>query len=272
MASRYYAINNELIMHNSFKTKVGPAQPKPIKGSKLIIFEKDLSRKEMFFLGTSEVLETEKFEKEDEIFLIVKIDEPREFDEPRDLLVLAGSLRKVYRFLQPHLHFQRKIVALDKYDFQTIVNNEIDLSRSIFQYIFSSLPLNIKGEFMRIHSEKMSLTAKGTIADYNNILDVLINFIEERVASVFELFCDMASTHEDLQNKSPNIPKLKTLTLAKGDTKMEIPFGIVAKSVSDFLHTNQIFRRKGIEKLLLEETELAIGDLEDYKKWDDQIF
>ena len=100
------------------------------------------------------------------------------------------------------------------------------MSRSIFRYIFSSLPLDIKAEFIKTHSEKISLTTKGAIMSYNIILNELIRFIEERIVSLFELFCDIASTHEDLQNKNQNIPKLETLMLTKGDTGIEIPFGI----------------------------------------------
>ena len=269
MASKYYAINNELIFYDSFKTKVGPAQPKFTKGVELILFEKD--SKQIFFTGTSEVIEVKTVKKEEAFFQIVKIDEPKLFEKELDLAVFAGSLKKVYRYLEPYKHFQRRIVALDQDDFETIVNKKLCMSRTIFRYLFSSLPLEIQTEFFNEYHKEMHCDPNGIIKDYSLALRYLIEYFKERIVSLFGLFAQFNDIYDKFQENNNEVPELSKLSLASGDMDEQIWFGRAVKEAKRLFKSNAILSEGEAEKSLLEKTNPYL-DEERNRKWKDPIF
>lgn len=271
MYSKFYAINNELLFQNSFKVKIGPAQPKPVKGNKLIIFDKHFEKK-VFFIGTSEVLETRTINKEGESFFIVKIDDQKEFDEPRELFVIAGSLKKVYRFIHPERHFRRMIVALDWEDYQTIIENQIDVTRSVFRYLFSCLPNHIQIEFIKTSYEGIGIDSKNLINDYSKACEQLIKFYQERIGGAFRILSDFYRIHKQVEDSISKVPGLKSLQLVGRDENVVVPLGELTEKARNFFISSNVFRDQNNNIALLSEVNSYLDKDEGLRKWQDPIF
>jgi len=271
MSSKFYAINNELLFQNSFKVKIGPAQPKPVKGNKLIIFDKDFEKK-VFFIGTSEVLETRTINKEGESFSIVKIDDQKEFGEPRELFVIAGSLKKVYRFMYPERHFRRMIAALDWEDYQTIIENEIDVTRSVFRYLFSCLPDHIQIEFIKTCYEDIEIDSKNLINDYGKACKQLIEFYQERIGGTFRILSDFYRIHKQVEDNISKVPGLKSLQLVSRDENDVVPLGELTEKARNFFISSNLFGDQNKKIALLSEVNSYLDEEEGLRKWQDPIF
>ena len=273
MANRYYAIAIDLIESGSFELKVGPGNPRCVAGNDLIGFEREHDN--VYFLGTSRVKSVEEKEFGGIRLYVVKVDVLADFSKPRRLSVLAGSLEKVYRFLEPERHFRRRIVGLSKDDYQTIVEERVDLNRSIFRYLFSALPLELQTEFIRMHSDILPLKSEAKIRDFSALASAIVSFFNSRLRETLELMGHLRSTYDKLGVKG--IPPLKKLFLASGNLEDMVAFGEVVIDMDDLLRTNSLYAPRTSNITLLEKC-MKLVEQEDIKsmrwkrRWNETIF
>lgn len=275
MASRYYAIACDLIDRRSFEVKVGPGNPRCVAGSGLIGFERE--NDDVYFLGTSRVESAEEKESNGIRRCTVKVDELTDFSRPRRLSVLAGSLEKVYRFLDPDRHFRRNIVGLPKSDYQAIVEERIDLNRSIFRYLFSALPLDIQTEFIRSHIEVLPARSGEKIRDYSELAVAMISFYERKVREPLDMCARTAKIYSQID--ASNMPPLQRLELTSGDMDRSVDFGRSVLDIAVLLGENPIFSPVFDNESLLQECKSLTADIDSMntktlrtRKWNETLF
>src|SRR5947209_7511822 len=111
MADAYYAVNAGYVDENKIEHKVGPFRARVKSRAPLVLFR--LSGEEVFFTGTSVASAVEERVEDGRIVQTIAIAPVEEFSELRVLSAIAGSLEKVYRFLEPERHFKfRDIIRL----------------------------------------------------------------------------------------------------------------------------------------------------------------
>lgn len=274
MASSCYAIRMDLLSQETYETKLGPGRPRLAKGNDLIGFEKQ--SKGVCFLGTSKVIDTKDLRGEDVTIRLVTFERLTEFPEPRLLSALAGSLARVYRFLEPERHFRHRIVALTKGDFQTITEKRIDPNRSIFRYLFAALPLEMQTDFIRLNAGIMPSKAASRIEDYSALAQRIVSFFEERVRKTLELLASVPAAHAKIHAAA--LPSLKDLYFVSHDTKEELAFGEATVAAQRLLQSNLLFAPEHDSKPLLQEcsyqlkTSLLSKEKSIFKRWNETLF
>jgi hypothetical protein len=145
----------------------------------------------------------------------------RLFDSPRELEVLAGALRKVWKFDAPEKHFsRRRLIGLFEEDYHAIVDYRQNVSRSIFRRFYAGLPRDIQAEFMRANYERLreELDFEGRVESYVIPSKLLLTFIDDRIRTTLALMRRISDVHSSLANRmgarQQELPPLSTLVLS----------------------------------------------------------
>lgn len=274
MASSCYAVSMDLLNQKRFEVKVGPGHPRFVTDNDLVGFEKE--SEEVYFHGTSRVTYVEEKVSGEIRFRIVEVDELTNFSKPRRLSVLAGSLEKVYRFLEPERHFRRCIVALPKSDFATIVEERVDVYRTVFRYLFSALPLEIQTEFIRTNTSILPSKPGRKIRNYSELAPRIVSFFEGQVGETLSLLARIPTAYRKIH--VDDLPSLKKLYMASEDAKETVAFGEITTDAEKLLKSNPIFASETDSKPLLQECKnqlskiLISESVHIWKKWNENLF
>src|SRR5882724_6083190 len=135
-----YAINVQIIDGQRRLSGTYRTLRKFRKDDTLVLFRRDAHG--VTLTGTSTVESV--LHLEEKSISEVLVSEVEHFAEERPLAVYAGSLQKVRLFLSPERHFRRKITTMTRQDLNTLITGQLDMERTIFRYIFSSLPFQLR--------------------------------------------------------------------------------------------------------------------------------
>lgn len=268
--NRFFAVNDSCVANNTFETKFGPAHPKISIGDQIVFFIKDFNKIE--FISSSVVVEVNIKMFDDVRIATIRFGKIDKFEEPRDLYSIAGSLKKVYRFMHPERHFIHRIVKLEWQDYEVIVKNKIDIERSVFRYLFSCLPKKIQVEFLQTYYEDIGISPTGLINDYSKPCELLILFYQNRIGKTLKILTDFCSIHEKVEKNVPQLPGLYALRLTSHDGKDILDFGSLAGKAKDFYTTSNLFKEQEGMNALLSEAKKYLNEEGEIRKWQDQIF
>lgn len=281
--TNYFAAERSLVAGETVEVKLRLFSPRPDEGDRLIVFKRD-DEGAITFVGTSEVLSAtdRDVREEGEVirFRTLSFASESVFDEPRTLALLAGSLQKVYRFLDPERHFARPIVKLDFDDYQAIEQNIIATYRTVFRYLFSSLPLPIQAEFVRLHIEQYPHSASRIVSNYRDLAGPLIKFVDGRVAPMLRLLTQVGDLKtEELGEGIPSVHDLYLGTEASavektGSSVSNIAIGRAGIEAANFLRRSRFLNTDvdDMTSLLSEALEQLATATESERPWNDAIF
>lgn len=94
----------------------------------------------------------------------------------------AYSLLAVDRYLKPEAHFWRKLTKLDSFDFQTITEGMIYVSRTAFGRLVNALPVENKHDFS-LHAIEHFGKLEFKDIDYIEAVELLQQYIEQNILS-----------------------------------------------------------------------------------------
>jgi hypothetical protein len=269
MKARNYAVVRDEVIHGVIETRIGSFQPYFKKEDKLVVFEREPD--DVYFIGTAEIIEVEDIRKEQSFFQISHISSLEKFPSVRKLSVLAGSLEKVYRFLEPAKHFKRKIVAISDNDLMTILNNEIDIFRTISRYFFSILPFGAKMDFINENRDVLSLTRQNELCNYNSFAGIILTFFQENIWNGLKKLENLKVVFSQIEGN--DMPKLEDLVLSSDENNEKVFLGKTLLEAVTILNKNPFFVQLEGETLFDEcRRQLARGQeqSENFKSMDSQ--
>jgi hypothetical protein len=202
------------------------------------------------------------------------------FDAPRPLREIAGSLQRVYRYLDPGRHFSRKVNALRRDDYRAIVDGKVEIPRSIFRYLFSALPLAVQSEFVRTYPGSFPRTAQGYVTQYSALCRELFTFLDTRVRVPLQLLADTAAAYATIRRAGvPSFAVWRLLPEVDGGevshfgVQRSIPFGATALEASRMTEANPLFGGASSRGILLAECRRELEELDGKeRRWRDPVF
>ena len=114
---------------------------------------------------------------------------------------LSYSLLRINSYNKPQNHFKHQLTTVEKYDYETIVDGLIFISRTAFGKIANSLPRPYKFEFFQLAMQEFKTNQLKEI-EYIKLLDFLYKYIEDRILSKGRLLIE---TDDLLRNKLADI-------------------------------------------------------------------
>lgn len=241
------------------------SRPKP--GARIVFFKRQ--NKDIVFVSWATVADALDTPEEGAAYLVAAA---QQFDKPRSLKVLGGSLQKTRRFLDPGFHFKRQLVALSDSDFDTIINDKPDIARSVFRFLFHALPLVVQSAFVQEHAELFPRQQRQNY-EYDRLADALVLYLEQRIGEAIQLTDQFVRTYPiDI----PKFPMLADLRVSSGDTEDAIPFGKEVLVLAEFGRTSPLFNNtNGGDTLLAEcrkQLSSTVSTQERRRRWTDLIF
>lgn len=278
MADSFYAVNAASIEGTTIEHKVGPYRARVQPRAAFVVFT--LHGEEALFTGTSSVTDIDERSEDDRLVQTITIEPIERFSEARDLSAIAGSLEKVYRFLEPERHFKwRDIIRLSEHDFKTISENSVAVHRSVFRFLFCSLPLDVQSDFVRRFIGEFPLDNDGNIRSYVGLAQLIVRFYRLHVRSPLVLVQRFASVHQKFSMGIERValrrrtPSLSSLRLRRGEGGEDIRFGATAERVSELMANNRLFAMNDTQPALLEEAEAQLRQAPPEEHiWSDPIF
>ena len=208
------AIRDTAIENNPGLMLNGTFRPYLMEGEQLVVFRR--SEGSVFFFATTKVESVEELGTASSPYQSVSLSGLKPFDRERELSVLAGSLAKVYRFLYPERHFRRAYVRLSPEDYRTIVEDAVDLDRSVFRYLFEALPWGLRAHFVSTCLDSDTFSSDGRVKDYRQISRALLDYLDGPFLQFAKLLTSMSQQFNELQGIR-NLPALSKLTVSDGE-------------------------------------------------------
>jgi hypothetical protein len=240
---------------------------RPKSGAKLVLFQRQDN--DILFVARAMIVSAPEKPAEGEKYTVEFIER---FDSPRSLTVLGGSLQKTRRFLAPGFHFKKWLVALSNADYQTIVEDRPDVTRSVFRLLFHALPPVVQSAFVREHAELFPQQERRSYR-YDRLAEALVLFLEQRVGGAIQLADQFVRSYP---TNVPDFPSLSDLSASAGDGTGSIPLGREVVSVADLGRTSPLMARAADRVSLLAEcrNQLNSGSRQEERRrrWTDPIF
>jgi len=277
MAQSYFAIRQDLL-DRPYRSRLGPFQARLATDDEAIVYQR--IGDEVSFLGTTSVASATTQPGEESDRQVVNFGVLHQFSEKRQLSVLAGSLKKVYKFLAPERHFRRAVVKISREDFTAISKNEIDINRSVYRYLFSALPIELRADFVRRNINQFALSPQGYITNYQRICPQLIQYYSTQIEDSFDLINLVVRQFGSMRGLAGLRP-LADLILTDGRGQNGVQFGRVAEDISGFMERSPIFAERAGNPRLIDESAKQIALNDDptgptqtmrQREWNDPIF
>src|SRR6266446_1488605 len=249
MTKRYFAVDKRKFANGQIRLKLGAFRPRLGRDDALLIYER--REDDLIFTAYTTVESVQEQEEDAGRFQTASAAQLSAVDGERRLSVLAGSLEKVYRFLDPERHFRRGIVRLSREDYETIIENAIDIDRSIFRYLFTALPLQVQVDFLSSQPLEEHLAKDGIIRDYEGPCKSLLKYFDERVDPFVNLIANFERAFSEL-GEVKNLPRLEHLQFYSPETRETVEFGTVARTLKDLAHNSLFIEKSGVARLLSE--------------------
>lgn len=195
----YYAIRKSCIENGVLSYYLGGPNPNIPGGSEVIIF--DRRGDDVTFIAYTTVELVDVIEEDTYGHyrrLKATLSEPRKLFAPRQLAHYAGSLRKVYRFLKPEKHFMHPAVKLDEKDYLAIYYGFIDFDRTKFRYLFESLPIEIKSDFVRRNVDLFQTDLDNNLTSYSGLPEALEGYFLDIVAPKLRILARLGQLREKM--------------------------------------------------------------------------
>ena len=265
MDRKYYAVEEALANQDVIEIKVGGPLPRLDREDQVVVFRKEGER--ILFVGRTQVLDHR--DVPDSKLAHVALEEVTAFDEPVDLREVGGTMYKIERILTPEWHFRRPIVGLVEWDFETIVERRVDDSRTLFRYLFASLPIGLKGEFLSLYRDTTGLGITGVIDTYGELAPALLNFVEDRLGTTFDLMERLRDMHSRIE--IPDLPRFDELVLGSEDvTSSDVPIGRIVERVLRFKSDSALFGT-GQEEPLFDVWRGMLNEGWSFEGWKDNV-
>lgn len=262
-----YAIESSAIAPEGWFVLELPMRSRPKAGARLVLFER--RDNDILFVARMTIVSAPERPEGGEKYIVKSVER---FDTPRLLTVLGGSLQKTRRFLDPGFHFKKWLVALSDADYQTIVKDSPDVTRSVFRLLFHALPLVIQSAFVREHAELFPQQERRSYR-YDRLAEALVLFLEQRVGGAIQLADLFVRSYP---TNIPDFPRVVDLRASAGDGAGSIPFGREVVSVADLGSTSPLFAPATDRVALLAECRnqltFSVRDQDRRRRWTDPIF
>lgn len=262
-----YAIESSAISPEGWFVLALPMRSRPQSGARLVLFER--LNNDILFVARTTIGSAPEKPEEGEKYIVGSIEL---FDSPRSLTVLGGSLQKTRRFLDPGFHFKKWLVALSDADYQTIVEDSPDVTRSVFRLLFHALPLVIQSAFVREHAELFPQQERRSYK-YDLLAEALVAYLEQRVGGALQLADQLVRSYP---TDITDFPRLADLRASAGDGSGSIPFGQEVVSVADLGSTSPLFASATNRVALLAECRnqltSSVREQDRRRRWTDPIF
>jgi len=171
----------------------------------------------------------------------------------------AGSLRRVNRPLYPWRTFNRNIVLLERDDFWSIVNFEIDPRRTLFQFLLASMPEALKLDFVRANLRDLTRGRSNRITSYGAGNERLLNFFESKVSEPLSLVSKLADQFRGLEAEEiQDLPELDELELTSGREAV-VNLGEVMEETLGLIENTGLIARDGQFPPLLSAAREVLG-------------
>lgn len=224
------------------------ARPYLAEGDKIVLYKK--RDEDVVFYATAIVDDlTEVPDSREPDYLIVSLSEPGELREQVALSVVAGSLRKTRNFLDPAREFDRRVVNLREDDYFTIVERRVDVSRTVFYYLYSSMPPILRLQFTDSYAKRHGYELPLRVRNYDAVARALVEFFQERVAQPLGVVERLVKVYGSLTETAPALPPIRDLRLVTstgtpGGLRRadSVPFGRMALYAAQRIVSNPLLR------------------------------
>lgn len=148
-------------------------------GDRIIGFQRPVN-----FLWDAEITRAYDAEPAEDDFYVYRYDLSSldKYEIPRDLLDLSFSLRFVYNYRNPRIHFRRHYRSLGKSDFEVIKSGIVFWPRTMLGIFLNKLPISVTREFIA----KQIAYGRATIDGASDYLDIW-NELRELIVSEYSL-------------------------------------------------------------------------------------
>lgn len=239
MLGRCFAVNESLLTNSTsfthrYRTEIEPHDA-------IILHSRRFGG--LAFTSTADVISARPFKQAGVQWgQVVDITGPTPLSSPRKLGEYAGSLKMVYRYLNPERHFWRHIVKLPEDDYRAIVSGEPDVPRTVFRYILEALPVRWRAEAILRCVPDEVVENHGVIDDYTPLAKRLIRFVQEELAGALCLVADTGSRFSQIGG-GDGLPSLRSLTLSDGNGEHPVGFGSASAAAQDLMSRCLLFGR-----------------------------
>ena len=252
MAKAYFAVRASEIQSQRFLNRLGRSKPTLRQGDAILLFNKQ-GEEGLQFVSKATVLTANLVDQNEARTQQVGISEPEGLTKPISLRAIAGSLRKVYRFLNPERHFRRSIIKIPFADFETIANNRVDQDRSIFRYLFSALPFELQTDFLTNYGNDAGIDDRGVVGGYEQLSRSILEYFEEEITQCFDALEWCRRSFKPLEDIR-DMPSMNQLVLTSSDGEdATIPLGRILSATSGVSSGNSLFSEVAGERSLLSE-------------------
>jgi hypothetical protein len=226
--SEAYAIDKAFITDDLFDPE-SPTRTRPRVGASVLLFER-VDQEDLAFIGTATVIDTAvepvirsvtgRTVEDLRAAPPYQLSAVTTFEEPRSLISLGGSLQRTRDFLDPATRFRSPIVPLSTQDQMTIVENEIDMGRSVFRILFHALPLEIQAAFVRDHAALYPSLTQNENYDYAVLSTALVQYLTAKLNLCFDA---LAMLQDAYPQEIAGIPAFNELYVGPGSEEPKVP-------------------------------------------------
>lgn len=175
---------------------------------------------------------------------------------------LEYSIKSVYRFNSPIVHFQSQFRSLSKQDYETIVNGWIYIARTAFGKMINAIPRQNKLEFMLQAMDHFSTVDFRTIS-LNEGLVFLYDYIDRRILSRGRL---LVATKKLIEEHLSDILPISEVGFINPETKGTNNLNIQAQAFENLFHLErEVDFRKFVERETSEDSTLENRFLQIFK-------
>lgn len=200
------------------------------EGDDVLFFER--TNDDLIFFGVSavETVKTEIVEEGREFVIAASFVDATELDPSRLLSDFTYSLKKVYRYLEPTIHFRQRVIKLLGEDFNSIVRGEIFWARSAFGNFVNCLPADRLLAFIQLVSQNVpDLLLETPI--FARLWPMLRDWIRDEYVDAYFYAFGIAELATDLRDTGVDF---RDLRIGIHETSMSASLWQMEKNLSEF--------------------------------------
>lgn len=249
MIRPYFAVRDLILRDQPVRNTLGPFRARLVRGAECVVFSAD--SQDGKFIGITQVIQVRETTDGDRRIQFAEFTDITRFEHAREFSVIAGSLDRVKNVLEPHRHFTRSVLKVSPRDYATIVENEVDVPRSVFRYLFAALPMEIQTAFLQQENVDLAKFYGGAGSVMKGLDEAILSFMQKRVLPQFELVAGVASAIARLNVRA--LPPIRELMMTDGRGEQPVALGSLSEGVARMLRENALFSEGSNRPQLLSE-------------------
>jgi hypothetical protein len=239
-------------------------KPAITEGDEVVIFRRD--REGVFFTANGIAADVRIDVVNGSIAFSFVVANLKLLEPARRLFDFAYSLVKIYRYLQPWRHFQRRYVSLVREDFRTLVDARIFWSRTAFGMFVNHLPEAALARFV----QSVAIDSPRTLVDQRTF-DALWNFLRQFIVGQYlgahaltDAISNLAMTFTGIGGNFD----FENVTLGNGEGEPPDSLALQHRRLSVFFQSTLPAppESKGLLDLLDQRIADTVGDAADFEK------